>query len=142
MSFSNYDERTSMVSGKVSQVVLALTQVALVIAILNRAYLLDQPDAQFGDLRIILGLSLAGNILASLYFGGHYPVLSLGTLFRIYLVAVVGLFVVLSIWFGLPELSEWRNTLLPITLGPAIVLALYYFVSRLSERRMQRDLEG
>lgn len=105
MSFSNYDERTSMVSGKVSQVVLALTQVALVIAILNRAYLLDQPDAQFGDLRIILGLSLAGNILASLYFGGHYPVLSLGTLFRIYLVAVVGLFVVLSIWFGLPEPS-------------------------------------
>lgn len=142
MTISNYDERTAMVSAKVSQIVLALTQLALLIAILNRAYLINQPDAEFNDIRIILALSLAGNILASLYFGGHYPVLKPRVLLRIYLVSVLVLFVVLSIWFGLPELNEWRTTLLPITAGPAIVLALYYLVSRFSERRMQKNLES
>ena len=142
MTISNYDERTAMVSAKVSQIVLALTQLALLIAILNRAYLINQPDAEFNDIRIILALSLAGNILASPYFGGHYPVLRPQMLLRIYLVSVVLLFAVLSIWYGFPQLSEWRTTLLPITIGPAIVLALYYLVSRLSERRMQKDLES
>jgi peptidoglycan/LPS O-acetylase OafA/YrhL len=135
------DERTSQVSGRVGQVVLALTQMALAASVLIRAYVLNQPDSEFRDIQIILGLSLAGNIMASLYFGGHYPVLSGKTLVRIYVGAVVGLFIILSVWFGLPKLEEWYNTILPVVLGPAIILGLYHWVAKLGEKRLEKNIE-
>ena len=135
------DERTSQVSGRVSLIVLALTQMALAASILYRAYVLDQPDAEYADIQIILLLSMGGNILASLYYGGHYPVLRVKTLVRLYIGSVVGLFIVLSIWLGLPDLDEWYNNVLPVVLGPAIVLGLYYWIAKLGEKRLEDDIE-
>ena len=135
------DERTSQVTGRVSQVVLALTQMALAASVLIRAYVLDQPDSEFADIQIILFLSMGGNILASLYYGGHYPILSVKTLARIYVGAVVGLFIILSVWLGLPKLEEWYNTILPVVLGPAIILGLYHWIAKVGEKRMEKDIE-
>ncbi len=135
------DERTSQVTGKISQVVLALTQMALAATVLIRAYVLDQPDSEFTDIQIILGLSLVGNILASLYYGGHYPVLSVKTLVRLYIGSAIGLFIILSIWFGLPKLEEWYNTILPVVLSPAIILGLYHWVAKLGEKRMDKEID-
>ena len=105
MKAFNVDERTSQVAGRVSAVVLALTQVALAAAVLFRAYVLDQPDREFADLRLILLFSIFGNIFASLYFGGVYPVLKIRNLVRIYLISVVSLSIILSLWLGPPDLS-------------------------------------
>ena len=67
------DERTALVSARVSQVTLVLTQVVLLGIILYRGYLLDQPDNQLVDLRLLLAFSVFGNIFATLFFSGNFP---------------------------------------------------------------------
>ena len=135
------DERASQVTGRISLVVLALTQMALAVSVLIRAYVLDQPDSEFRDIQIILFLSMGGNIFASLYYGGHYPVLRVKTLVRMYVGTVVSLFIILSIWLGLPDLNEWYNNILPVVLGPALILGLYHWIAKLGEKRMEEDIE-
>lgn len=119
---------------------LPLTQVALLLAILHRAYVLNQPDETFNDLRIILALSVFGYIGASLFWGGYFPLLKAKTLFGIYLVLVTGMFVVLSLVYGLPTLDNWTNTLLPVLLGPAILIGLYAGLAYLGKKRIEREI--
>jgi hypothetical protein len=130
------DERTALVSARVSQVVLVLTQVALLGIVLYRGYALNQPDEQLTDLRALLALSVFGNILATLFFSGNFPQLALRTLLLAYIALVVVLFAALSIWLGLPSLSNWQTTILPILVGPVVLVSLYWLAVKFGEDRL------
>jgi hypothetical protein len=131
------DERTALVSARVSQVILVFTQMALLGMILYRGYVLDQPDAQLTDLRVLLALSVFGNIFATMFFSGNFPRLKAKTLLIVYLGLVVILFAVLSIWLGLPNLAEWQTTILPVIVGPAVLVGLYWLAVKLGEDRLE-----
>ncbi|MEN8243227.1 MAG: hypothetical protein ABFS17_15050 [Chloroflexota bacterium] len=132
------DERTALVSARVSQVTLALTQIVLLGIILYRGYLLNQPDSQLTDLRLLLAFSVFGNIFATLFFSGNFPKPGTRTVIVLYLGLVVVLFAVLSIWLGLPSISEWQTTILPVLVGPALLIGLYLLAVKLGENRLDR----
>jgi len=92
----------------------------------------------YSDFRLILGLSVFGYIAVRLYYGAVLPILSFRKLFYIYIGFVGFLFAVLSIWLGLPTLDNWTNTILPVLLGPAILLFLYWLFAYLGKKRMDR----
>jgi len=137
-----YDERVAGTAGKIAAIVLPLTQVALLVAVLYRAYVLNQPDQEFTDLRIILGVSVFGYVGASLFWGGYFPVLKVKTLLVIYLALVVGLFAVLSLIYGLPTIDNWANTLLPVIVGPAIMVGLYAGLAYWGQKRIEREISA
>ena len=132
------DERTTQVSARVGQIVLSLTQLALAGVILFRVYALGQPESDIADFQVILGLSLVGNLFGMLYFGGYLPVLSLKGALRLYIAAVLILAVPLVIIYGWPRPVEWANTLLPVLLGPALMVGLYFWVARLGQKRLEK----
>jgi hypothetical protein len=131
------DERTALVTARVSQVTLALTQVTLLGIILYRGYVLNQPDSQLTDLRVLLALSVFGNIIATLFFSGNFPRPNTKVLVLAYVSLVMVLFAILSIWLGLPSLSEWQSTILPILVGPAVLVGLYWLAVKLGEDRLE-----
>ena len=119
---------------------MPLTQVALLVAVLYRAYVLNQPDHEFADLRIILGVSVFGYVGASLFWGGYFPLLKVRMLLIIYLALVVGLFAVLSIVYGMPTVDNWTNTLLPVIVGPAIMVGLYAGLAYWGQKRIEKEI--
>jgi len=131
------DERTDALNGRIAVVFLGLTQVAMLFAILYRRYALGQPEAAYVDFRMILMLSVFGYIAARLYFGGLLPRYRARTLVLIYLGAVAALFVVLSAWMGLPTRDNWQNTILPVVLGPAILVGGFALFAHLGRKRME-----
>jgi hypothetical protein len=139
---SFYDERVAGTAAKIAAIVLPLTQLALLLAVLYRAYVLNQPDSEFNDLRIILALSVFGYIGASLFWGGFFPMLKVRTLLVIYLALVVGLFAVLSLVYGLPTVDNWTNTLLPVLLGPAIMVGLYAGLAYWGQKRLEKEISS
>lgn len=72
---------------------------------------------------------------------GILPVLNLkGTL--IMYAVLTGLVVGGSlITYGFPPLSDWANTWLPATLGPAILVGLYSLTAWLGKRRIERQID-
>ena len=138
--FISSDERMIELTGKLANIALSLTQLALLGAILYRRYVLGQGEENYSDIQIILGLSVFGYIAARLYFGAVLPVLSIKATLRIYIVSVVFLFITLSFIYGLPSLDNWHNTILPVSLGPAILLGLYWGFAYLGKRRSDKDL--
>ncbi len=134
------DERMINISGKIAIVILVFTQMALLGSILYRRYGLDQSEAEYLDLRIILLISVFGYIATRLYFGAVLPKLSIRKLVNIYFGLVVVLFVVLSTWLGLPSLDNWTNTLLPVLLGPALLVALYWLLAYWGYRRIEKTI--
>ena len=135
------DERMSVASGRIANVFLTLTQMGLLGSILYRSLVLEQNSASYADIRTILLLSVFGYIGARLYYGAILPEISLKTILKIYGGLVVLLFVVLSIWLGVPRIDNWENTLLPIFLGPAIILGLYWALAHFGKKRLEKDLE-
>jgi hypothetical protein len=68
-------------------------------------------------------------------------VLSIKKLGYIYAGFVIFLSVILSIWFGLPTVDNWQNTILPVLLGPAILVASYWLVvACLGKKRIEREI--
>ena len=134
------DERMVAISGKIAIVFLVFTQMALLGSILYRRYGLDQSEADYMDLRIILLISVYGYIATRLYFGAVLPRLSIRKLVNIYIGLVAVLFVILSIWLGLPSLENWTNTLLPVLLGPAFLVALYWLLAYWGYRRIENTI--
>jgi hypothetical protein len=131
------DERMQALSGRLAAIFLGLTQVALLGAILYRRYALGQHEDAYMDIRVILMLSVFGYIAARLYLGALLPVFSVRTLLTIYLGFVAGLFIILSLWLGLPTLDNWHNTILPVVVGPAILVGLFWLFSWLGNKRVQ-----
>lgn len=134
------DERMQVLSGKIAMIFLSLTQVGILGIILYRRYILGQGEEYYTDLRIVLALSVFGYIAARLYYGAVLPLLSIRKLVLIYIAFVVFLFVVLSIWLGLPSLDNWQNTILPVVLGPAILISAYWGIAYLGKKRMEKDI--
>lgn len=141
MKSTLFDERTLNVNARVSQIALVITQMGLLGIILFRTYFLGQPDNLNNDLRILLGLSVFGTMFATLLFGGMLPKVKFRNIVVIYLVFVALLFIVLSLWLGLPDLSDWQNNILPVLLGPAILLGAYWFFAWLGAKRIENQIE-
>jgi hypothetical protein len=137
----NIDERTIQITGRIATIFLGLTQVALVLAIFYRRYLLGQYSAEYRDIQIILLVSILGYFAARLYYAAFLPVPSLKAAIIIYVGMVVVLFIILSIWLGLPDLNNWRNNILPVVAGPAVLVGLYHLFAYLGKKRAQKDLE-
>jgi len=136
--FQSPDERTQALSGNIATIILALTQTALLGSILYRRFALGMDEAYYRDIKIILLASVFSFIAARLYFGAVLPVISFRILVRVYVISVVLLFMVLSLWLGWPNLSDWQNTILPVVLGPAILLGLYAGLAYLGEKRIEK----
>lgn len=134
------DERMQIVTGRIAVIFLSLTQTAILGIILYRRYFLGQGDEYYNDIRIVLGVSVFGYIAARLYYGAVLPVLSFKKLAVIYVGFVVFLSVVLSIWFGLPTIDDWQNTILPVLLGPAILVSAYWLMAYLGKKRMEKEI--
>ena len=136
------DERLVGTTAKIASILLPLTQLALLVAVLYRAYVLEQPGHEYNDLRIILGVSVFGTIGAVLFWGGFFPLLKAGTLIILYAALVIGLFAVLSAIYGLPTVENWTTTLLPVLVGPAILVGLYVAVAYAGQRRIEKEISS
>ncbi len=134
------DERMQVLSGRIAVIFLTLTQVGILSVILRRRYFLGQGNEYYSDIRIVLALSVFGYIAARLYYGAVLPLLSVRKLLTIYLAFVAFLFVTLSVWFGLPTLDNWQNTILPVVLGPAIMLGGYWLMAYLGKKRLEKEV--
>ena len=134
------DERTRSLTGVLAIVFLAITQVALLGAILYRRYYLGLPEASYADLRWILGGSVFGFIALRLVTGAMVPQLNRRWLALIYLGCVLGLGSILTLWKGWPPVSQWHVTLLPVVVGPAVLLGAYYALGVYGQRKLERML--
>ena len=142
MKSTLFDERTLTINARVSQIALVITQLGLLGIILFRDYVLNQPGETINDLRILLGISVFGTMFATLFFGGILPLIRFRSIVYIYLGFVVFLFVVLSLWLGFPDFSDWQNNILPVLAGPAILLGVYWLFAWLGKRRIDRQIES
>jgi hypothetical protein len=135
------DERTQNINGQVSFYTLMLTHIGLGIALVYKAYILNLPSAETRDISIILLLSTYGYWAMRIYLQGDQPVLSWKRILTIYALIAVAFNAVLMIWFGVPQLSEWKTTWLPGLLGPAFFVGAYWLMTWLGRRRVAQDLD-
>ena len=136
-----WDERTERVAGRSATLALGLTQVALGVILLVRLYVHGQPDAEVRDLQLVFFGSIVVYLALRSFLGGIMPVPTLRQALIAYVALTAGLFVILSLWLGLPSLDEWTTTILPVTLGPAIIVGGYSLVAALGKRYTERGLE-
>jgi hypothetical protein len=50
------------------------------------------------------------------------------------------LFTFLSLWLGLPSLDNWQNTILPVVIGPAILVGAYGMMAFLGKKRLDKEI--
>ena len=134
------DERMVRINGNIAIIFLGLTQITLLIAILYRSMVLGQSQEQYGDISFILFLSVFGYIAARLYYGGILPVLTVKTLVLFYIVLTLFLFIILVLWLGLPDLQNWQNTILPVVVGPAILVFGYGLLAYFGKKRIEKEI--
>ena len=134
------DERSQVVAGQSAMIMLGLTQVALGAVLMIRLYVFDQPDAELRDIQWVLLGSIVGYFALRSFLGGIMPVPTMKQALLAYLGMTVFLFVVLSLWLGLPDLSDWTNNVLPAILGPAIIVGGYWLIAALGKRRVEREI--
>ena len=134
------DERSQVVAGQSAMIMLGLTQVALGVVLMVRLYVFDQPDAELRDIQWVLLGSIVGYFALRSFLGGIMPVPTMKQALLAYLGMTIFLFVVLSLWLGLPDLSDWTNNVLPAILGPAIIVGGYWLIAALGKRRVEREI--
>ena len=134
------DERSQVVAGQSAMIMLGLTQVALGAVLMIRLYVFNQPDAELRDIQWVLLGSIVGYFALRSFLGGIMPVPTMKQAVLAYLGMTLFLFVVLSLWLGLPDLSDWTNNVLPAILGPAIIVGGYWLIAALGKRRVEREI--
>ena len=134
------DERSQVVAGQSAMIMLGLTQVALGVVLMVRLYVFDQPDAELRDIQWVLLGSIVGYFALRSFLGGIMLVPTMKQALLAYLGMTIFLFVVLSLWLGLPDLSDWTNNVLPAILGPAIIVGGYWLIAALGKRRVEREI--
>jgi hypothetical protein len=132
------DERSDLVSGRLSFLFLGLTQAGLLGAILCQRYIQGLPPAYYNDLAIILGFSVLGYWLFSFYLGGILPTLSLRSILAAYLLVVLSVGLPHLLIRGLPQAGEWVDRLLIILGAPGALVGGYAIVSAMGRRRLDR----
>lgn len=137
-----FDEREERITARIATFVLFLTQIGLAGIIFYRRYALHQSNDQITDLNLLLAVSLFGFIALRLFLSAGLPDLSLKTTLFIYAGFVLTLGIILTIWFGFPRFAEWHNTVVPVLIGPAILLALYHGFAYLGRKRLEKELLG
>lgn len=135
-----WDERTQLVAGQSAMIALGLTQTALGIVLLVRLYAYDQPDAELRDIQLVLFGSIVVYFALRSFLGGIMPVPTLKQALVAYAAMFILLFVVLSLWFGLPELKDWSTTILPTLVGPAIIVGGYWIIAAFGRRRVEKSM--
>lgn len=136
----NIDERSQQVAGQSAMITLGLTQIALGAIILVRLYIFDQPDAEVRDFQWLLLGSIVVYFALRSFLGGIMPVPTRKQAALSYLALTLFLFVVLSLWLGLPDLSQWTTNILPALLGPAIIVGGYWLIAALGRWRVEREI--
>ena len=136
----NFDERSQQVAGQSAMIMLGLTQVALGVILMVRLYVFDQPVSELRDIQWVLLGSILGYFALRSFLGGIMPVPTMKQAVLAYVGMTIFLFVVLSLWLGLPDLSEWTNNVLPAILGPAIIVGGYWLIAALGKRRVEREI--
>jgi hypothetical protein len=136
----NFDERSQQVAGQSAMIMLGLTQTALGVILMIRLYVLDQPDSELRDIQWILLGSIVGYFALRSFLGGIMPVPTLKQAVLAYMGMTIFLFVVLSLWLGLPDLAEWTTNVLPAIMGPAIIVGGYWLIAALGKRRVEREI--
>lgn len=134
------DERSQQIAGQSATVMLGLTQVALGVVLLVRLYVFDQPDAELRDFQWVLLGSIVGYFALRSFLGGIMPVPTMKQAIVAYVGMTLFLFVVLSLWLGLPDLADWTNNVLPAILGPAVIVGGYWLIAALGKRRVEREI--
>lgn len=137
-----WDERSEQVAGRSAMIMLGLTQVALGAILLTRLYVLGQPDEELRDIQLVLLGSIAGYFSLRSFLGGIMPVPTPKQALIAYVSLFAFLFITLSLWLGLPDLRDWANTILPVVVGPAIIVGGYWFIARLGQKRIERALDS
>ena len=132
------DERSEFISGKVSFIFLGLTQGGMLIAIMVQRYVFQRSPAYYNDLAILLGISIIGYWITSLYLGGVLPELSIKTIIGSYLIYVLSIAVPYSLIRGLPGQDEWIRWVLMIFVGPAVLIGSYAITAALGKKRLDR----
>lgn len=99
---------------------------------------MSQPDAENRDIQLLLFGSVGAYFPLRSFLGGTMPVPTLKQAAIAWLSMFTFLFVVLSVWFGLPHLKDWATTLLPVTLGPALAVGGYCLIAWLGKRHVER----
>ncbi len=139
---ASQDERSVIVTGRCATVFLGITQILLLLALLRRRYLLDQPTAEIWDIQAVLLLSIFGYIGARLYLWGALPVLSFKGAILGYLLLAGSVTGGCLLLLGIPEPSDWASTWLPALLGPAILICMYSLVAHLGKRRIEKMMKA
>ena len=132
------DERTEVVTGKLSFIFLGLTQAGLVGAILYQRYIQELPPSYYNDLAVIFAASVLGFWLFSFYLGGVLPKLSWRSILLAYFLFVLALGLPYTLLRGFPQGREWIDRLLVILGAPAVLVGGYALVAVLGEHRLDR----
>ena len=132
------DERSEFISGKLSFIFLGLTQAGMLIAVFLQRYLFQRPPAYYNDIAIILGISIIGYWLTSLFLAGVLPELSAKSIIGSYIIYVLSIAVPYTLIRGFPDQDEWIRWMLVIFGGPAVLIGGYGVVAALGKRRLNR----
>lgn len=113
------DERTELINGKVSAVILVFTQAALAIAIAYLRYVKHLDTSYTGLFSAILVASMSIYWGLRLYLSGALPVFSLRIYIAKYLAIVAVIVIPSGLIHGWPTVQNWTSTILPATTIPA-----------------------
>jgi hypothetical protein len=136
------DEQTEAVSGRLSLIFLALTQIGLYVALMYQRYVLDLPPDYYNDLAIILTFSVLGYWGTCLYLGGVIPTLSFRRAAFIYLFIVLAIAVPHTIVHGWPTGTEWFSRLLVILGVPAVLVGGYTLMAYCGKKRIEKIISS
>ncbi len=132
------DERSEQVSGKLSVIILGLTQMAMLLLIVYQRYFEHLPPSYYNDLAIVFGISTLGYWLLSFYLGGVLPVLSWQTLLGSYLGMALLIALPYTMIRGFPGreiLITWAGVIFG---GPGLLIGGYALASYLGQQRLDR----
>ncbi len=135
------DERTDLLNGRISFYLLMLTQIALVLMIAYKRYILKQDPSYYGSFTFIVVASMLIYWAARLYLSGILPVISWKWLLLIYIGLVALISIPSALIHGLPTKENWTNTILPAALGPAVIIVAYWLIAYFGKLRVENLLK-
>ncbi|MDH3622089.1 MAG: hypothetical protein OER91_14415 [Gammaproteobacteria bacterium] len=143
MLFQNqvHDERARSNTRYAAAIWLGVTQILLASVVFYRLYVLGQPDEEIRDFQAVLAVSIFGYLGLQLFLGGVMPIPTWRGAIVAYLVLTAAIVTGCLFFYGWPAASEWSNTWLPATLGPALFVGAYAAAARLGQWRIDRQIE-